>query len=235
VLQNLLLAGGAVAAAASVWILLLILDRLDDHLGRRRFPLFVATRCEIADTSPPTVRFEGRLTDLRGKFFPNRAGTTIATLTATADGFAFTTAAPGVTSRVIERSDMTYAETGSTDTQNAFLLCVILAGGLTCVNWSVWPEPDPEGLAVLLIALGLGGALFDFQASYLLVVKGGWGREIALRLTAVDRRIPFERAVEAVFLNAHSGFDVRHATESTHRDIRRVHRTSSVDGQVSRD
>jgi hypothetical protein len=150
------------------------------------------------------VRFEGRLTDLKGKFFPNRAGTTIATLTATADGFEFTTAAPGGTSRVIERSDMTYAETGSTDTQNVFLLCVILGGGLTCVNWSVWPEPDPEGLAVLLVALGLGGAVFD--------------------------RIPFERAVEAVFVNAHSGFDVRHTTEPTHRDIRRVHRTSSVDG-----
>ena len=165
VLQNLILAGGGVAAAASVWIVFLILDHLDDHLGRRRFPLFVATRCEIADTSPPTVRFEGRLTDLRGKFFPNRAGSTTATLTATADGFEFRTAAPGGTSLVIERSDMRYAETGSTDTQNVFLLCVILAGGLTWVNWSVWPEPDPEGLAVLLIALGLGGAVFDFQAS----------------------------------------------------------------------
>jgi hypothetical protein len=120
VLQNLILAGGGVAAGASVWIFLLILDRLEDHLGRRRFPLFVATRCEIADTSPPTVRFEGRLTDLRGKFFPNRAGTTIATLTATADGFEFTTAAPGGTSRVIERSDMTYAETARPTRKTSF-------------------------------------------------------------------------------------------------------------------
>ena len=168
-----------------------------DQLERRRLPLFVAARCDVSDGPPPTVVMEGRLTHYVGQFFPKRAESVNAMLTASWDGFELSTAGNAAPTVGIRRSEMGSSLIGFNDVRGVFVYSLVLAAALGYCSWS---GLLPAGrVAALLIAYAVAGAIvFDGQSTFIFTVHGPEERAIALRLVATGKRASLERAMEAL-------------------------------------
>src|SRR5262249_49526942 len=138
-----------------------------EYRQRSRLPLLVVTRCEIVDGEPPAVRLEGRLTTLKGRFFPRGAESATATVEASTDGFVVTSAGHALRSSRIGAAGVGPLEHDPAYAQSMYVGCVSLGSIAFYVFSQGWITPGM--LAALLIAMGVGGVVFEINRSYLFV------------------------------------------------------------------
>lgn len=188
---------GGVAGYILMQVLPALRQMFVEYRWRSRLPLLVVTRCEVSAGDSPAVQIEGRVTTLKGKYFPRFAESANATVHASADGFVVTSAGRSLPNARIDAGEVRTLEHDAATAQSVYISGVTLSS-IAVYLFSI-DVLTAAMLAALLIAMGIGGFVFELHRSYLFIVKGDEEKAIVLRMTATDKRVPLDRGFDALF------------------------------------